>query len=280
MPRACIAAAALALALVGCAPSPRCPVEPLPREAPFLWRVARGDGPPVWLYGTLHNAGAADVPAAAWAALTAAPRYASELGDAELDPDELRALARLLRGKGLDALLPADDWWDLEGELRGRIKPDDLRRARPWYAMSLLTAKLAPGPSPTMDEALTRRARALRHPIDALETWRAQLTTVADAVTITDLQDALRARATMRCDLDAMKQSYVAGVAARMARHLNVDGAGRLLHDRNAAWLPAIERYLAADGAFVAVGLSHLLGDDGLPAQLAAHGYTVARQGW
>ncbi len=279
MPRACIAAA-LALAFAACAPTPRCPVEPLAPEAPFLWRVAQGDGPPVWLYGTLHNAGAADVPAAAWDALAAAPRYASELGDAEPDPDELGELARLPRGKGLDALLPADDWWDLEGELRGRIKPDDLRRARPWYAMALLTAKVAPGPSPTMDAALTRRARALRRPIDALETWRAQLTTVADGVTVADLQDALRARATMRCDLDAMKQSYVAGAAARMARHLNVAGSGRLLHDRNAAWLPTIEGYLAADGAFVAVGLSHLLGDDGLPAQLAARGYTVERQRW
>lgn len=279
MPRACIAAA-LALALVACAPAPPCPVEPLAPEAPFLWRIARGDGPPVWLYGTIHNAGAAEVPAAAWDALARAPRFASELGDTEPDPEAVGALARLPRGKGLDALLPADDWWELSDALRGRIKPDDLRRARPWFAMSLLTAKLAPGPSPTMDVALTRRARALGHPVDALETWQAQLQTVADAVTIADLQDALRARATMRCDLDAMKQSYVAGVAARMARHLNVAGAGRLVHDRNAAWLPTIEGYLAADGAFVAVGLGHLLGDDGLPALLAARGYTVERQRW
>jgi|JI9StandDraft_2_1071091.scaffolds.fasta_scaffold64987_2 uncharacterized protein YbaP (TraB family) len=280
MPRACIAAA-LALTLVACAAPARCPVAaPLPPEAPFLWRVSRGDGPPVWLYGTIHNAGAADVPAAAWDALARAPRYASELGDVAPDPEELGALARLPRGKGLDALLPADDWWELEGELRGRIKPDDLRRARPWYAMSLITAKRAPGPSPTMDEALTRRARALHHPISALETWRAQLTVVADAVTIADLQDALRARATMRCDLDAMKRSYVAGSADRMARHLNVAGASQLVGDRNAAWLPTLEGYLATDGAFVAVGLGHLLGDAGLPALLAARGYTVARQPW
>jgi hypothetical protein len=104
-----------------------------------------------------------------------------------------------------------------------------------------------------MDEALTRRARALHHPLAALETWRAQLTVVADAVTIADLQDALRARATMRCDLDAMKRSYVAGNADRMARHLNVAGASQLVGDRNAAWLPTLEGYLATDGA-IAVG--------------------------
>ena len=122
----------------------------------------------------------ADVPAAAWDALAAAPRYASELGDAEPDPDELRDVVRLPRGKGLDQQLAADDWWDLSELLRGRIKPEDLARVRPWYAMSLVTSRVAPGPSPTMDEALTRRAAALHHPVDALETWHAQLATVAD----------------------------------------------------------------------------------------------------
>ena len=62
----------------------------------------------------------------AWDALAAAPRYASELGDAEPDPDELGELARLPRGKGLDALLPADDWWDLEVELTRRGRPTTL----------------------------------------------------------------------------------------------------------------------------------------------------------
>ncbi len=279
MRRACIAAAVV-LALGACVAPARCPVEAIPPEAPFLWRVSRADGPPVWLYGTIHNAGAEAVPATVWSALAAAPRFASELGDAEPDPALVGELARLPRGKGLDALLPADDWWELSDLLRDRIKPDELRRARPWYAMSLVTSRLAPSPSPSMDVALTRRAHAQHLPIDALESWQAQLRTVADAVTVADLQDAIHARATMRCELDAMKQSYRAGAAARMARHLNVAGSGRLLHDRTTAWLPTIERYLAADGAFVAVGLGHLLGDDGLPARLAARGYVVARQPW
>lgn len=268
----------VAALMAGCATAPQpCPITPLPEDAPFLWRVQRGDGPVLWLFGTIHNAGEADVPAAAWDALAAAPRYASELGDAEPDPDELRDVVRLPRGKGLDQQLAADDWWDLSELLRGRIKPEELARVRPWYAMSLVTSRVAPGPSPTMDEALTRRAAALHHPVDALETWHAQLATVADGVTVADLADALHARGTMRCELDAMKQSYVAGAAARMARHLDVAGSTRLVAARNAAWLPRLEAYLAGDGAFVAVGLGHLLGDGGLPALLAARGYAVAR---
>jgi uncharacterized protein YbaP (TraB family) len=50
-----------------------------------------------------------------------------------------------------------------------------------------------------------------------------------------------------------------------------------LLAERNRRWLPQIERYLAGGGAFVAVGLGHLLGGAGLPAMLAHAGYAVER---
>jgi hypothetical protein len=144
--------------------------------------------------------------------------------------------------------------------------------------MSLLTAKVAPrGDAPTMDQALVRWAAARELPIDALESWRDQLTTVADAVTVADLRDAIAARATMRCDLAVIRASYLAGATARVEAHLNVAGSSRLLTARNAAWLPVLVAYVDADGAFAAVGVSHLLGPEGLPALLAARGYTVER---
>ncbi len=47
---------------------------------------------------------------------------------------------------------------------------------------------------------------------------------------------------------------------------------------RNAAWLPVIQRQLQGSGtAFIAVGAGHLLGPDGLVAQLRAHGARVDR---
>jgi uncharacterized protein YbaP (TraB family) len=140
---------------------PACPVAPKPSApvAPFLWRVQRAAGPIVWLYGTIHYGGADDVPKAAWDALESSPRFVSELGDTEGDREKTVELARLPSGKGLDQLLPADDWYDLRDALRGVIKEDDLRRARPWYAMARLNAHVAPSPQPSMDFALAKRAR-------------------------------------------------------------------------------------------------------------------------
>ncbi|MEZ4403792.1 MAG: TraB/GumN family protein [Kofleriaceae bacterium] len=266
------------IAVAACArPAPPCPPVPPAVGAPFLWRVHRGAGPSLWLLGTIHNGGAAEIPAEAWAALDAAPQVATELGDVEVDPDTFRQLARLPRGKGLDTLLPADDWWDLRDLLDGRVKPDDLARARPWYALSLLTARMAPSPSPTMDVAVVERGRARHLPIDALETWADELATVAAAVTVADLQVALRARRTMRCELATLVATYRTGDATAMARRLDVEGATALIGDRHRTWLPRLEGYLAADGAFVAVGLSHLLGPGSVLRALADAGYTVER---
>jgi hypothetical protein len=55
-------------------------------------------------------------------------------------------------------------------------------------------------------------------------------------------------------------------------------GYDALIVRRNQAWLPAIEKALSEKGAtFVTVGATHLIGPDGLVAQLRGHGYTVTR---
>ena len=55
-------------------------------------------------------------------------------------------------------------------------------------------------------------------------------------------------------------------------------GYDALIVRRNQAWLPAIEKALSEkDATFVTVGATHLIGPDGLVAQLRGHGYTVTR---
>lgn len=268
------------IALAGCGGPQRCPVAPAPPGAPaFLWRAQKGDGtgPVVWLFGTIHNGSAADVPPVAWAALASSKRFVSEVGDAEPDRDRISELARIERGPGLDALLPADDWWELRDQLRGTMKEDDLKRARPWYAMSRLMRTLAPPPDPTMDFAMTERAKARGIPIDALESWADQLTVLANTVTVADLQETLHARATIRCTLANLLATYRTGDLAAMTPHLVTRASGQLLDARNRTWLPKLEAYFAADGAFVAVGLGHMIGEAGLPALLQSAGYRVQR---
>ena len=276
--RAGVLAAALVLAFTACGSSrPHCDL-PLPRHgAPFLWRVQAADGAhgAVFLYGTIHD-GAAVVPPAAWEALSHARHFASELGDAQPDTEKLVARARLPYGKVLSQMLPADDWWDLVNALRGAVREEELQHARPWFAMTRLTSHMTQSPKPSMDDTLTERAKHQHVPVDALETWDEQLAALDEAVTIEDLEEAIHARKEMACSLERMRALYDAGDLESITPLLAVRDP-RLIAARNARWLPAIERYLTGEGAFVAVGLGHLVGDTGLPAELGRRGYKVER---
>ena len=68
----------------------------------------------------------------------------------------------------------------------------------------------------------------------------------------------------------------ITGRAKKAAGDLTGDAATGLLDERNARWVPAIEE-LMADRAFIAVGVSHLVGPGSLPDLLAARGHTVTR---
>jgi hypothetical protein len=260
------------------AKQPECTfVEPsIPGHA-FLWKAHKG-GDVVWLYGTIHDAGLDAVPRIAQDALAHAPRLITELGDTQPDPDVFRQYARSASGKGIDQQLPSDDWYDLRDALLGKIKEDDLRRAKPWYAMSLLSTYLAPTPGPSMDVQLVERARDAKQPIEAFETWQEQLAALDDTVKLADLQEAIHARKTMKCDLARLVHEYRRGDIAMMQALLIVPRTEpTLLAARNRAWFPKLEAQFTNGGAFVAVGLGHLLGEHGLVAMLQQAGYTVER---
>jgi uncharacterized protein YbaP (TraB family) len=257
---------------------PACPIsEPIERGPAFLWKAHKDGSAVVWLYGTIHDAGLDAVPPAALAAFDSAPRLITELGETEPDPDEFQDLIGIKRGKGLDQLLPADDWWDLQHALRDKAKRYNVARVKPWFAMSLLTSYESPTPGLSMDVELAKRAKARKQPIEGLETWQEQLAMLDAAVSIADLQEAIHARKTMRCDLSRMIAAYRAGDTTTMQALLVIPRTEQnLLAPRNTKWLPAIEKQFS-QGAFVAVGLGHLLGDHSVVALLQRAGYTVER---
>jgi uncharacterized protein len=275
-------AARLALALAvacGAAPAPCKLAAPDAHAAPLLWRVQGPGGGTVWLYGTIHDAGAEDVPAAAWALLDAAPTFVSELGDAEPDPRKLSELARLPWGQVLDRMLPADDWWDLVNALLGVMSEEELRHAKPWFAMIKLISHMARSPRPSMDDALAAHARTRGITVEPLEPWDAQLAALDASVTVADLSSAIHGRHAVACEFARLRSAYRASDLPALTRALiGAAQSEALLIERNRRWLPQIERYLAGGGAFIAVGLGHLLGDAGLPAMLTQAGFTAERR--
>lgn len=274
-------AAGCAVAWACASAPPPCPIAAPgdPHPEPLLWRVERPGGPVVWLYGTVHDTGAGDVPAVAWHRLDASAVFVSELGDDEPDPKAMAALARLPWGQVLDQLLPADDWWDLVEAMLGAMTEDELRHARPWFALVRLHGHVARSPRPSMDVALAERARAHGLAVEQLESWHDQLAALDASVTPADLSNAIHGRKVFACQVAQLRAAYRASDLPALTRMLVDPVRGdELIAARNRRWMPQIERHLAGRGGFVAVGLGHLLGDGGLLAMLARAGYRVTRE--
>jgi uncharacterized protein len=86
-------------------------------------------------------------------------------------------------------------------------------------------------------------------------------------------------------NVKTMADAWAKGDAAELEKLLlaslktSPDLYKHLLVDRNAAWVPAVERCLNEKTAcFVVVGAAHLVGPDSLVAMLQRRGHTVEQQ--
>ncbi len=247
---------------------------------PFLWEV-RGEQGTITLFGTWHGADERDVPSAAWARLDAAEVYVAEVdevGRFEKAATRVR-LARTLQlppGKSLAQMVSESDFYDLMTYLGATAQ--EVVRLKPWVAMSALAARAWRMPSPPIDEALLEHARKQGLVTQFLEAWDEQVAALDAAIGGPELTQAIHEFPTMRCTLEDTHAAYLAGDDARLGGALVGEVRDELLVRRNQRWLPLLEEQLhSGKRAFVAVGVGHLLGSDGVVAQLAARGYTVTR---
>ena len=136
------------------------------------------------------------------------------------------------------------------------------------YPDILPTDKVTPRP----DAALFQRAGALRKVTVGLENVKETEAGRVSAEGVGDDGFVLPAAAWRTGD-----QKVLSDTLALLAE---ADPAGYevMIVNRNRAWLPAIEKMLSRKGtSFVTVGATHLIGSDGLVAQLRRNGHSVIR---
>lgn len=282
------AALALMLACVAAACGDRPQAMDWPPPAPALWEATAPGGQRGWLFGTTHA-----LPAEVrWRT----PALERAIGDARLLVVEVaaledeaagrRAFASVAYSPGLPPLLqrvPPRSRPALARALRDAgLTEADLATSESWSAaLAILNAGGAEENAQGVDRALL----AGDLPVAGLES-HARLFAIFDTLSPEDQNTLLALAATMRDPvLEArITASWLTGDTAAMerelARGLLADRGLRdaLLVRRNAAWLPQVARFIAEGRRpLVAVGAAHLLGPEGLPAQLAARGYRIRR---
>ena len=217
------------------------------------------------------------------------------------EPDRLF----LSEGPTLIDLLEPEAWEALSEAASARqIPPFMAAKMQPWYLSMLLSipdcaaGALMRG-AVGLDKQLLEDAAAAGVPAQGLEPF----TTVIDifredpldeqvAMMMTNLQSADRQQAFFVATLDLyfaeevarlwelsrLAMEEVPGLDPGEAAEAFAETEAALLGDRNRAWMPVILDAAAEHPRImVAVGAAHLIGSDGLPALLAADGWTVAR---
>ena len=286
MRRAFAAAFALLLVLSGCS-------KPEPEVVtPALWEVTGPDGERGWLFGTIHA-----LPApVAWrsekieAALAGSDRLVLEIDNAD-DPAALaEVFTRLSRTPGqpsVEQRVPAASRAQLEHlldrhGLAGR-RFDDVET----WAVAITLSQAAAKDMDSrhgIDRDIMKAAGD--KPVVELEGAETQLR-IFDGLPEKEQADLLAGIVrdagddTMQIRLGtAWKRGDMAAIEAETEGGLLADPELRaaLLVDRNRRWADTIAAMLKNRARpLVAVGAAHMAGPDGLPALLAARGFTVTR---
>lgn len=285
--RPIIRALALALVLFG-------PAEALAR--PPVW-VVRDHDSTITLFGSVHVL----PPDVDW--------RPPELKDALASADEVWFEAPMDQA-GLDAatdaasahsLLPAGETLSPLLSPRGRarlaaaaalfgVPLDTFENKEPWYAELMiedglfqrLGLKGQDGVEQQLWAGLSPTARRV-----SLETPAEQIGFFADAPLkeqAASLEQTLKDVPNARRDYDALLKAWLDGDTRALDREVleplrksSPRLYRRVVAERNARWVKAIEtRMQGAGRTVIVVGMGHLIGPDGLPAQLRAAGYDVA----
>jgi uncharacterized protein len=255
--------------------------------APYFYRIEKG-GKVSHILGTRHLGVSLDkMPANVVQAIRTAAVAVFEIAPGD-DPERPG-----VRGPPLSAQLgPA--LWARYRKLVGGVNAHNVERGAPSDAMVALIA-LYEHKFAALDRELEQVAQQAKIPTRGLESAAFQQRLLGELLDLRMLRAAIAAtpdRAALERDAAEDLREYCAGTddtpGVGDRERVQFRAAGftdaeidridqRMVFDRNADWIPKLERILDVGGAFIAVGADHLTGSRGVIALLAARGYHATR---
>jgi hypothetical protein len=291
--------AASALFLSSCATGPQQRLtEPQFPPGPALF-VARDADSTMYLFGTMHIRR----PGTPWGGARAQAGIAEseEIWTELLISPETDALTQSLAmqrgmaapGRPLSSWLSAEENARLGAVLQGLgAPPTALDGMQPWLASLTLTIlpmmRAGYDPNAGADRQIDAYGDANGKTMREFESAEEQIGMLAgmdEAVQREMLREAISEAGKGNAQMERLAAAWEAGDLATIEQMVVTELRDEypdfyevLLADRNDAWVVTLRRELQGSGVdFVAVGTGHLLGEDGLVAQLREAGYAVER---
>ncbi len=290
-----ICAAFAALALAGCASESREPQFP---PGPALF-VARDADSTMYLFGTLHirRPGAAWGGARAQAGLAETSEVWTELIISPETDAQTQALALqyglAAPGRPLSSHFSSEENARITATAqRLGLQPQMLDAMKPWLAGITLAVmpmiQAGYDPNAGADRLIDAYGDANGKTMRSFETAEEQIRMLAGFSEDVQRQMVLEALAEVEGgagEMEAMAGAWESGDLTTLERMVVTETREEypdiyrvLLVERNNAWVEVLTRELQGSGVdFVAVGAGHMLGENGVIAQLRARGYTVER---
>jgi uncharacterized protein YbaP (TraB family) len=261
----------------------------------ILWRIQSPKNT-VYFLGSIHamRPGNYPLPNVIQNAFKQSSALVLEIDLAKLDPTATRqmvfAKGLYTNGKTLKGALPPRAYQRMQKMTQQLgLNFDRFKAMKPWLAsLTVLSTELKKAgyaAADGIDTHFVRLATQAHKPIIGLETLHYQVGVLADlpqAVQQKLLLQSLQEASQFKAEIDSLTKAWQAGNAAGMATIMHQDFGGfpqvyqQLIVKRNRHWQPRIEKLIGRDkNYFVVVGALHLVGKDGLIAQLRKDGYKV-----
>lgn len=259
-----------------------------PPPAPALWEVSGENGERAWLFGTIHALpdGVEWRTPAFERAFAASDLLLVEIGNLGDAQDARRAFEHFAKGPPqppLTSRVAPDDRPALAALMaRAGMTDDDFWNVETWAAALMLSNAARDSEA---ENGVDRALLAAGKPVEGLESYTLQFDRF-DGLPPEDQRALLAgvAREAQGEQADARVVAWLTGDLATLERQMNGEFLGSpglrgaLLVERNRYFAARIGTWMERRRKpFVAVGAGHMVGPDGLPALLAASGYTVTR---
>jgi hypothetical protein len=259
-----------------------------PAPSPALWEVSGPGGQHAWMFGTVHSlpSGMKWRTAKVDEALGKSNVLVVEIADLADAQAAKAAFYRLSTTPGqppLTTRVPQAGRPAVTALLtQAGLSDNDFPETETWGAAMILANRVSHGdPANGVDRALIAGGKR----VEGFETFDEQygmFDRLPQAQQAALLVAMARGAAGGEEDQEAV--DWLTGDTAALEREsangvlADAELRKTLQVDRNLAWDTRLEQMLAdGEKPFVAVGAAHMFGPEGLPALLAAHGYTVRR---
>jgi len=259
-------------------------------DAQLLWKVSKGnDEKPSFLFGTIHIV--PEKQFVVWPAVDSAFHACNKLVmemDLDMSASEMLQAAKqmsLPEGKTLDAYIPKDKFERIRTYCNDSLawkkrKFNRYSRMKPFFFSSLvLSAQL--GKVKGYEQYFSSRAKKIKMPVLGLETMQEQMKAL-DAISIEEQARGLdESIVSGRSEYLNMLELYLKrdlenlGVFMAESEEMSDEFSDALLIKRNKNWVPLLQKWMAENPVFVAVGAGHLPGENGLISLLRNEGFKV-----